>query len=58
MYALLTGKPPFEALSVQETLKKVKEDKYLDLPTGLSPNLQDLLKNIINWNRETRLDIK
>ena len=58
IYALIVGKPPFEQMSVQETLKKVKDEKYLDIPNGISPRLRDLLVNIIDWNRDTRFDIK
>ena len=58
IYAVIVGKPPFEQMSVQETLKKVKDEKYLDIPNGISPRLRDLLVNIIDWNRDTRFDIK
>ncbi len=32
LYALVTGHPPFESDSVQETLKKVKSNADINLP--------------------------
>ena len=58
LFALVTGKPPFESSTIQETLKKVKSKNQMDIPMTLSAQLQDLLKHTINWNEDDRYDIE
>ena len=36
LYALITGKPPFESQSVNETLKKVQNKSKLLIDTNIS----------------------
>jgi polo-like kinase 1 len=57
LYALVTGKPPFEKESIQETLKNVKKKIDLKLPGYLSKNLVDLLEHIIVWDAEERFNV-
>jgi polo-like kinase 4 len=42
LYALLTGTPPFECPSVQDTLLKIRKGKF-NLPSEISEEAGDLI---------------
>ena len=56
LFALLTGTPPFECPSVQDTLLKIRKGKF-KLPEHMSPVVQDLVKSLLNPDPENRITI-
>lgn len=56
VYACLTGNPPFESASIQNTLLKLKDLKY-SLPDYLSNCAVDLITSLLSWEPKTRLNI-
>lgn len=57
LYALVSGKPPFETDDVRKTYRKIMDEDY-DMPEYFSPNLQDLISNIFLVNPEDRIQIE
>ena len=45
-YALLTGKPPFECATVQDTLLRIKSGKYA-MPGQFSSEVTDLIGKLL-----------
>lgn len=56
LYALLTGTPPFECPSVQDTLLKIKKGKF-QLPDHMSAEAQDLVRKLLNSDPDNRISI-
>lgn len=56
LFACLTGHPPFDSPSIQDTLLKLK-DMRLYLPAGLSPEASELIQDLLNWEPGNRLNI-
>ena len=56
LYALLTGTPPFECPSVQDTLLKIRKGKF-KLPDHMSDTVQDLVTKLLNSDPENRITI-
>ena len=56
MFALLTGTPPFECATVQDTLVRIKAGKF-KLPQGLSANACDLIQRLLTQDPQQRLHI-
>jgi len=54
MYALLTGTPPFECSTVQDTLVKIKSGKFT-LPPGVSESACDLIQNLLVQDPKIRM---
>lgn len=52
----LLGFPPFETKSYNETYEKIKKVSFV-LPEFLSPEVKDLLKKILVYDRAKRLDL-
>jgi len=46
MFAMLTGKPPFECATVQDTLMRIKSGKYV-IPGEFSPDAADLVSKLL-----------
>ena len=57
LFALAAGKPPFDGTTIQETLKLVKGGS-LEYPKNFSSCLRDLLSSVIQWDPESRLNMK
>ena len=56
IFACLTGNPPFESASIQNTLLKLKDMKY-SLPNDLSNNAVDLITSLLSWDPKMRINI-
>jgi len=56
MYALVTGTPPFECATVQETLLRIKSGKF-DLPASFSKDAADLVTKLLTQDPSKRLFI-
>ena len=56
LFACLTGHPPFDSPSIQDTLLKLK-DMRLYLPKDLSAEASDLIQDLLNWDPHNRLNI-
>jgi polo-like kinase 4 len=56
LFACLTGHPPFDSPSIQDTLLKLKDMK-LFLPQDLSSEAADLIQDLLNWDPQKRLNI-
>jgi serine/threonine protein kinase len=54
MFDMLTGSPPFFADSKRETQRLVLHGR-INLPSFLSPEAKDLLKNLLKRNHASRL---
>ena len=54
MFDMLTGLPPFLADSKRETQRLVLHGR-INLPSYLSPEAKDLLKNLLKRNHASRL---
>ena len=59
LFAMLTGKPPFESESVETTYKKIKSGIY-DFPRQipLSNEVKSLIKGILDPNPKTRFTLE
>jgi serine/threonine protein kinase len=56
LYALLTGTPPFECATVQETLFKIKSGKF-KLSEEFSPEANDLISKLLTQDPSSRFRI-
>ena len=56
IFACLTGHPPFDSPSIQDTLLKLR-DMNLHLPKDLSLEAKDLIQDLLNWEPSNRLTI-
>lgn len=57
LYALFTGKPPFEGSCVPETLTRVKDGNF-KLPSSISKEGRDLIKGLLTQNPKERITIR
>lgn len=57
MYALITGTPPFECSTVQDTLVRIKSGKF-KLPSNISPEACDLIQNLLTQDPKIRMHIE
>ncbi|KAF6323439.1 hypothetical protein mRhiFer1_008411 [Rhinolophus ferrumequinum] len=57
LYQMLTDTVPFEAKSLEELLKKTGSGQYV-VPTYLSTDVENFLKNLLNLNPEQRDNLK
>jgi len=57
LFALLTGTPPFECPSVQDTLLKIRKGKF-QLPDHMSEAVQDLVSKLLNSDPNSRISIQ
>jgi len=57
LYALLTGTPPFECPSVQDTLLKIRKGKF-KLPDHMSEPVQDLVRKLLDSDPNNRITIQ
>ena len=46
MFAMLTGKPPFECATVQDTLMRIKSGKFI-IPGQSTPEASDLINRLL-----------
>ena len=46
MFAMLTGKPPFECATVQDTLARIKTGKFV-MPGNFSSEAADLIGSLL-----------
>lgn len=56
MYAMMTGKPPFECATVQDTLVRIKSGKFV-IPDDFSQEASDLINNLLTQNPSVRMTI-
>ncbi|KAI0000169.1 kinase-like domain-containing protein [Russula compacta] len=56
LFALLTGRLPFDDKNVRTLLSKVKAGKY-DMPTWVDPRAQDLISRMLTVNASQRISI-
>lgn len=56
IFACLTGHPPFDSPSIQDTLLKLR-DMNLHLPQDLSSEAVELLRDLLNWDPDNRLNV-
>lgn len=57
LYAMLTGKPPFECPDVQSTLIKAKSGKF-ELNWQISRPAQDLIRKLLTVDPKKRITVK
>ncbi|EAS00939.2 Serine/Threonine kinase domain protein (macronuclear) [Tetrahymena thermophila SB210] len=57
LYTIATGRPPFETVSIQQTLKMLQKKNKVEYPSHLSKSLVDLIDHILDWNQDTRYNI-
>lgn len=57
LFALLTGRLPFDDKNVRHLLGKVKAGKY-DMPTWIDPQAQDLLRRMIVVDVKKRITVR
>ncbi|KAL4438856.1 hypothetical protein ABPG74_016576 [Tetrahymena malaccensis] len=57
LYTIATGRPPFETVSIQQTLKMLQKKNKVEYPSHLSKPLIDLIDHILDWNQDTRYNI-
>ncbi|KAL4488405.1 hypothetical protein ABPG72_019255 [Tetrahymena utriculariae] len=57
LYTIATGRPPFETVSIQQTLKMLQKKNKVEYPSHLSKTLVDLIDHILDWNQDTRYNI-
>ena len=53
MFALLTGTPPFECSTVQDTLVRIKSGKF-NLPSAFSASSGDLINQLLTQDPKVR----
>ena len=56
MFALLTGTPPFECSTVQDTLIRIKSGKF-ELPSNFSASSADLIQKLLTQDPKSRLSV-
>ena len=52
-YTLLTGKPPFETQTLQDTYKKIKKNEYV-IPSRMSPLAKSLIQRLLHAKPSSR----
>ena len=57
MYAMMTGKPPFECATVQDTLVRIKSGKFV-IPADFSQEAADLINRLLTQDPSVRTNIK
>jgi len=57
LFELLSGRAPFECSEPKDTVKRI-QDASVDMPQGISPPCEDLLRLLLNRDRAKRLSAK
>lgn len=57
MFAMLTGKPPFECATVQDTLMRIKSGKF-EMPGEFSTEVKDLIGRLLTTDPKLRMSVK
>ncbi|KAG5882919.1 hypothetical protein JTB14_023381 [Gonioctena quinquepunctata] len=55
-YEFLTGKPPFESSSYDDTYRRISKAQFT-LPSYISEEARDLIKNLLVVNPNMRLEL-
>ena len=56
MFAMMTGKPPFECATVQDTLVRIKSGKFV-IPADFSSEAADLINKLLTQDPTVRMTI-
>lgn len=56
VYTLAVGTPPFETPDLQDTYKRIKENKYT-IPSNLTPPLRDFIESMLKADPKQRPDM-
>ena len=56
MYAMMTGKPPFECATVQDTLVRIKSGRFI-IPADFSQEAADLINKLLTQDPTVRMTI-
>ena len=56
MYAMMTGKPPFECATVQDTLVRIKSGRFV-IPADFSEEAADLINKLLTQDPSVRTTV-
>ena len=56
MYAMMTGKPPFECATVQDTLVRIKSGRFV-IPADFSEEAADLINKLLTQDPTVRTTV-